>query len=121
MPAFAARLQSAAVTPVPPIDSGTSIVSPAASARPSVTVNSAVPPSAMSPVPTRARDTTVGSPSVIDTATSDMAPASVPAGTVCSSTVTVSAGSSALSSAAVRVAVPVAELLGMEIDVADSV
>ena len=64
-PVFVARLQSAVVTPVPPIDSGTSMISPATSARPSVTVNSAVPPSVTGPVPVRARLTTVGSSSTI--------------------------------------------------------
>ena len=63
VPDFFARLQSEVVTPVPPIDSGTSMVSPATSARPRVTVNSTVPPSDTAPLPTRASVTTVGSSS----------------------------------------------------------
>ena len=45
------------------MDSGTSMVSPAMSARPSVTVNSTLPPSVTAPLPTRASETTVGSSS----------------------------------------------------------
>ena len=51
-PDFSARLQSA-VEAVPPTASGTSTISPATSARPSVTVNSAVLPSSTAPLPTR--------------------------------------------------------------------
>ena len=58
---FFARLQSPVVTFVPPMASGTSMVSPATSARPSVTVNSTLSPSVTAPLPTRARLTMVGS------------------------------------------------------------
>ena len=61
VPDFLSRLQSPVVTPVPEIDSGTSMTSPATSARPSVTVNSTVPPSVTAPVPMRASETLVGS------------------------------------------------------------
>ena len=62
-PDFFARLQSAGVTPMPPIDSGTSTISPATSARPSVTPNTTLPPSVVAPPPRRSRETTVGSSS----------------------------------------------------------
>ena len=74
VPAFFARLQSAVVTPVPETASGTSTVSPATSARPSVTVSSTAPPSATAPVPVRASETTVGSSSFIVTVTVDGLP-----------------------------------------------
>ena len=65
VPVFSARLQSSVVTFVPETDSGTSMISPATSARPRVTVNSTVPPSVTALLlPTRARLTTVGSSSV---------------------------------------------------------
>ena len=69
-PAFKASDQSASATPVPPIASGTAITSPAASARPKLTVNSTGAPSARgAPEPVRASDTTVASLSTIVTST----------------------------------------------------
>ena len=63
VPLFADSVKSDASMPVPERSSGTSMRSPATSARPSVTVNSAVPPSVTAPEPTRANDTTVASSS----------------------------------------------------------
>ena len=61
VPVFAARLQSSVVTPVPDTASGTSMISPAISARLNVTVKSTVPPSLTAPLPVWASETIVGS------------------------------------------------------------
>ena len=102
-PDFSARRQSAGVTPEPPIDSGTSMVSPAISARPSVTVSSMATPSFTAPVPTRAKLTTVGSSSrMVTVAVFAVAEMVTPAGSALfgsaeSVPVTTSSGSSRVS------------------------
>ena len=76
-PAFFASDQSPespAVTPVPPIASGTSITSPAPSGRDRLTVNDALSPASTDPESVRASDTTVASASAIVTSTWDGEP-----------------------------------------------
>ena len=65
LPAFFASDQSAGTTPSPPILSGTTTFSPSPSLRFKLTVNAALPVSAMAPEPVRASDATVTSSSVM--------------------------------------------------------
>ena len=106
LPVFFASVQSPVVTLVPPISSGTTIVSPAPRARPRVTVNAALPPSVMAPLPVRASDTSVASPSVTVTVCDTAAPARTSGGSVPRLTRNDSSGSSSASSVIATVAVP---------------
>ena len=69
VPLFTESVWPPARAPLPDIASGTSTVSPAISARPSVTVNATASPAPTAPAPTRARLTTVGSLSRMESVT----------------------------------------------------
>ena len=109
-PVFTASDQSVpATTPVPPIASGTTITSPAASLRPKLTVNAALlasTPARITPASVRESDTTVASLSTIVTSACGSAPSwNQVVGESRSASRNRSGGSSSISSVALSTAV----------------